>query len=228
MMKLTTKIGSLFLGVLLALSLGMSAGVYAHNADEKTLAKNKAPVEKISLLMQTNLGAIYLDLYPKKAPVTVNNFLQYVDGKYYNGGSFYRVVGESNQAQNKIKIGVIQGGMGMDENPRPFAPIAHETTEATGLLHEDGVISIARGEPGTAQSEFFICVDDQPALDFGGMRNPDGKGFAAFGRVTKGMDVVRAIQKQRTDTPDLGKLEYTSGQILLEPVSIVSISRVKP
>lgn len=228
MMKLTAKIGSLFLGALLTLGLGVSSGVYAHNVDEKIAVKNKVSSEKISLLMQTSLGAIYLDLYPNKAPITVGNFLQYVDGKYYNGGSFYRVVGENNQAQNKIKIGVIQGGMGMDENPRPFAPIVHETTAATELLHKDGVISIARGEPGTAQSEFFICVDDQPALDFGGMRNPDGKGFAAFGRVTKGMDVVRAIQKQRTDTPDLGKLEYTSGQILLEPVSIVSISRIKP
>ena len=84
---------------------------------------------------------------------------------------------------------------------------------------------MARGDPGTAASEFFICVNDQPELDFGGQRNPDQKGFAAFGKVVDGMDVIRNIQQMPTDIPRAGQLEYTSGQILLEPVIIYEVSR---
>jgi len=184
--------------------------------------------ETVMVVMSTSAGDITLELYPESAPVTVANFLQYVDGEYYdNEASFYRTVRMDNQVQNKIKIEVIQGGLGMEVPDLPFDPIAHETTQTSGILHKDGVISMGRLEPGTATSEFFICINDQPELDFGGARYPDGQGFATFGVVVKGMDVVRAIQAMKTDMPEGEELEYTSGQMLIEPVVIQKISQVK-
>jgi len=182
--------------------------------------------ETVAVIMQTSAGEVRLELYSDEAPLTVENFLEYVDGNYYDNAYFYRVVRMDNQAQNKIKIEVIQGGLGMEAADSSFAPIAHETTQATGILHKDGVISMARGEPGTTTSEFFICINEQPELDFGGTRNPDGQGFAAFGKVVKGMGVIRRIQNMSTDTPAKEELEYTSGQILIDPVVIHGISRV--
>jgi peptidyl-prolyl cis-trans isomerase A (cyclophilin A) len=103
-------------------------------------------------------------------------------------------------------------------------PIAHETTAATGLSHVDGAVSIARAEPGTGSAgAFFICVGDNPSLDFGGMRNPDQQGFAVFGQVVEGMDVVRAIQQLPADQPTDN--EYLKGQLLGEPVKILSARR---
>lgn len=183
--------------------------------------------ETIFVVMGTSAGDITLELYPQAAPVSVANFLQYVDAQTYdNQASFYRTVRMDNQAQNNIKIEVIQGGLGMEDSELSFAPILHETTRTTGILHTDGVISMARLEPGSATSEFFICINDQPALDFGGQRNPDGLGFAAFGKVFAGMEIVRQIQKSKTDLPEGQELEYTSGQILTEPVIIQQIRRV--
>ena len=143
----------------------------------------------------TDLGQIEIELYPDKAPFTTENFLQYVDEDRFKGATFYRVVTLDNQPDDSIRIEVIQGGLVDDDHPRALPPIAHETTAETGIRHKDGVISMARWTPGTATGEFYICVNDQPELDFGGKRNPDGQGFAAFGRVIKGMDVVRAIQR---------------------------------
>ena len=181
--------------------------------------------ETINVVMSTSAGDVEMELYPDAAPVTVANFLVYVDGNHYRNASFYRVVRMDNQAQNNINIEVIQGGLGDAELDPAIDPIAHETTETTGIDHKDGVISMARLEPGTATSEFFICVNDQPQLDFGGQRNPDGQGFAAFGKVVIGMDVVRKIQSMDTDVPPDGELEYTSGQILIDPVVIYGIKR---
>jgi peptidyl-prolyl cis-trans isomerase A (cyclophilin A) len=129
--------------------------------------------------MVTDLGPIVIELYPDKAPITVANFLAYADKHLLDGGSFYRTVSPKND-NNLATISVIQGGLNRDDSPLPA--IAHETTKGTGLLHTDGVISMARDEPGTAGSEFFICLGDNPALDFGGARNKDGQGFAAFRR----------------------------------------------
>lgn len=201
--------GKIFLGFLIA-----------------TLTTTVLAVETSNVVMHTSAGDIQLELYPGAAPLTVENFLKYVDGDHYTNGQIYRVVRMDNQAQNDITIEVIQGGVGAHDNPRPFAAIAHESTSETGILHTDGVISMARLEPGSASSEFFICINDQPSLDFGGQRNPDGLGFAAFGRVVSGMDIIRAIQNMKTDTPPKGKLEYTSGQMLLEPVVITGIDRL--
>lgn len=183
-----------------------------------------ASAETVKVKLETTMGDIHIDLYADKAPITVSNFLRYIDGGHFNGGAFYRVVRMNNQEQNNIKIEVIQGGMSGNSDISVFEPIKLERTNMTGIKHEDGTISMARGGPDTAGSEFFICINDQPSLDFGGMRNPDGQGFAAFGKVTKGMDVVRAIQNVKTDTPE-GELEYTSGQRVLEPVMFKSFSR---
>jgi peptidyl-prolyl cis-trans isomerase A (cyclophilin A) len=145
--------------------------------------------------IKTELGSIVVEIYPKKAPITCNNFIKYIKNQKFQGINFYRVVRMDNQPKNNIKIEVIQGGLGFDNLDSSFDPIRHETTEETGLLHEDGTISMARNEPGTASSEFFICIGNQPQLDYGGQRNPDGQGFAAFGKVVKGFEIVKKIQQ---------------------------------
>ena len=148
----------------------------------------------IPISMETELGPIQLELYPDRAPITVSNFLRYVDQNRYEDLHFYRVVHMENQPDNDVKIEVIQGGLGFDKHPMELPTIFHETTDETGIKHLNGTLSMARLEPGTASSEIFICINDQPELDFGGKRNPDGQGFAAFGKVISGMDVVKTIQ----------------------------------
>jgi len=166
--------------------------------------------------IKTGLGNIKVEIYERQAPVTAANFLRYVDAGFFKEASFYRVVRLDNQPDNLVKIEVIQGGLRFGDGESPFPPVEHETTVKTGVLHKDGVISMARNAPGSATSEFFICVGDQPELDFGGKRNPDGQGFAAFGRVVEGMEIVRKIQKQ----PD-------EGQILKKKVIILGIQRIR-
>ena len=148
----------------------------------------------IPISMETELGPIQLELYPDRAPITVSNFLRYVDENRYEDLHFYRVVHMENQPDNDVKIEVIQGGLGFDKHPMELPTIVHETTDKTGIRHLNGTLSMARMEPGTASSEIFICINDQPELDYSGKRNPDGQGFAAFGKVISGMDVVRKIQ----------------------------------
>lgn len=168
-----------------------------------------------AVVMETELGRIVVEIYPNAAPLTAANFLRYVDEARWDSAYFYRVVTMSNQPNNDVKIEVIQGGLGFSENPQRLEAIAHETTETTRLLHKDGTISMARSRPGTASSEFFICVGDQPELDFAGKRNPDGQGFATFGQVIEGMDVVRAIQQGAN-----------TNQMLDATVAISSIERM--
>lgn len=145
------------------------------------------------VVIKTAMGDITISVNVKQAPITGANFLRHVERGSYAGGTFYRVVRDGNQPNNDVKIAVIQGGLG--DRAEEHEPIPHESTEQTGLLHLDGVVSMARLEPGTATTEIFICVGPQPELDFGGRRNPDGQGFAAFGQVINGMDVVRAIHR---------------------------------
>jgi peptidyl-prolyl cis-trans isomerase A (cyclophilin A) len=165
-----------------------------------------------TVVVRTEKGDLEVVLEEAKAPGTVRNFLRYVDAHAYDGGVVHRTVTMQNQPQNKIKIEVIQAG------PRPgfteFAPIPLERTSVSGLRHTDGVISMARDSADTATGDFFVCIGDQPELDFGGKRNPDGQGFAAFGHVVKGMDVVRAIQRSPADE-----------QTLKPPVKILSVRR---
>jgi peptidyl-prolyl cis-trans isomerase A (cyclophilin A) len=155
------------------------------------LALAAAPVR---VVLETEAGAIEIEVDVARAPRTAANFLRYVDARRYDGGSFFRTVREDNQREAKVPIAVIQGGVPEAREKDDFAPIALERTRDTGLRHVDGTVSMARNGPDTATSSFFVCVGDQPELDFAGRRNPDGQGFAAFGRVVRGMDVVRTIQ----------------------------------
>lgn len=151
------------------------------------------------ILIKTEFGNIKAELYKKKAPITATNFLRYVKEERLKDAVFYRVVTMDNQPNDKVKIQVVQGGLFDENHPNLLPPIAHETTAQTGVRHKNGTLSMARWGPGTATCEFSICVGDQPELDFKGKRNPDGQGFAAFGRVSSGMDVVRKIHRQPAD-----------------------------
>jgi peptidyl-prolyl cis-trans isomerase A (cyclophilin A) len=180
------------------------------------LANNNSAVtaqKKEQCVIKTTMGNIGIELYPATAPVTVANFLKYVDAHLYDSSSFFRAVTLNNQPKDAIKIEVIQGG-DMDST-KEFAPIPLETTQQTGILHKDGVISMARGKPNSATCSFFICINDQPALDHGGKRNKDGQGFAAFGKVIQGMDIVKKIQQRYPE----------QGQYFKPPVIILSITR---
>ncbi len=157
----------------------------------------------VRLVIETERGDIAVELDSARAPATVANFLRYVDGGYYTGGRFHRTVTPANQPNNGVKIEVIQGGPNPERAGQGFPPIELERTSVTGLKHLDGTLSMARAGPNTATSDFFICIGDQPSLDFGGKRNADGQGFAAFGRVTKGTDVVRAIQSAPAQAQNL-------------------------
>jgi peptidyl-prolyl cis-trans isomerase A (cyclophilin A) len=146
----------------------------------------------VPVTIETELGTIEAEIALGKAPISGANFLKYVDAGLYDNARFHRTVKPDNQPNNLVKIEVIQAGTA--PGTKQFPPIALERTSVTGLTHVDGTLSMARNGPDTATSDFSICIGDQHSLDFGGKRNPDGQGFAAFGRVTKGMDIVRKIQ----------------------------------
>ena len=171
-----------------------------------------AAAKKVTCRIETSAGDMLIEVYPEKAPLSAANFLRYVDSGLYDGSTFFRVLTADNQPDSECKIEVIQGGDLAEE--KCFPPITHETTKMTGLRHLDGTVSMARAEPGTASCSFFICVGVQPELDFNGRRNPDGQGFAAFGLLVTGMDVVKEIQHMEV-----------SGQYLKKPVTILSIRR---
>ena len=173
--------------------------------------------------VQTELGEIILELDAQKAPNTTANFLKYVDAGHYDGGTFHRTVRIENQPESPVKIEVIQAGVAADKAKQGFPAIPLERTSVTGILHKDGVISMARGAPDSATSGWFITINDQPSLDFGGARNPDGQGFAAFGRVVSGMDVVRKIQASPASTNMSTNAE---AQRLTPPIKIVRVSRL--
>lgn len=173
------------------------------------------------VIIKTSEGDIVIKLHPKKAPITVANFLKYVEEKRYDNTSFYRTVRLDNQQKSDIPIQVIQGGVGDDET-NIHAPIPLERTNKTGLSHKVGAISMARGNPDSATTEFFICLGkDQPQLDFAGKRNPDGQGFAVFGKVVKGIDVVEKINQAETVNWEANNQK----QWIKNPVKIISISR---
>jgi peptidyl-prolyl cis-trans isomerase A (cyclophilin A) len=188
------------------LVLGLSIGLAAHAAAQAAAG----PVVAI----ETSLGEIRVALDTAHAPATTANFLRYVDEHFFDDTSFYRTVKPDNQPDNPVKIEVIQGGLD-DESGAAYSPIPLERTSVTGLKHLDGTISMARGGPDTGSSEFFICIGDQPELDFGGARNKDGQGFAAFGKVVAGMDVVKKIQLSPAD-----------GQRLAPKIAILRVRRV--
>ena len=158
--------------------------------------RQKTPPANPRVKIQTELGDIEVALYAKEAPITVAKFLRYVDAGHFRQGRFFRTVTRNNQPHDTVKIQVIQAEANPAFEDQALDPIVLERTSDTGLKHLDGTISMARSEPNTAQHSFFICVGDQPDLDFAGKRQPDGQGFAAFGRVLSGMDVVKTIHAQ--------------------------------
>lgn len=173
------------------------------------------PTRQSKVLIRTEMGEIEVEIYPDQAPLTASNFLSLVERGVYTNAIFYRVVRMDNQPKSKEKIEVIQGGLYNDSLVNQYPSIEHETTEATGIKHDNGVISMARNKPGTASTEFFICIGDQSSLDFGGKRNSDGQGFAAFGKVINGMEVVRAIQA----LPDDG--QYLQKQVQIREMQVI-------
>jgi peptidyl-prolyl cis-trans isomerase A (cyclophilin A) len=173
-------------------------------------------VAKPRVEIETEMGKILAELDADAAPVTVSNFLRYAENRFYDGGQFFRTVTPSNQPTNKVKIEVIQAEAAPVREAESYPPIALERTRDTRLRHRDGTLSMARDGPDTAQSSFSICVGNQPELDFGGKRNPDGQGFAAFGHVIEGMDVVRKIHASASN-----------GQRLTPSIRILRIVRVR-
>lgn len=174
----------------------------------------------INVTLQTTVGTIHIELYSEKAPISVANFLRYADDGYFNNTSFYRAVRYEND-NGSPKIEVIQGGIGDGERAYPM--IRHESTNISGLRHLDGTLSMSRGAVDTATSDFFICIGDQSGLDYGASRNSDGLGFAAFGRVTSGMDIVRKIHQMPSDK--LTDNSYVKGQLINNPIIIKTIQR---
>jgi peptidyl-prolyl cis-trans isomerase A (cyclophilin A) len=192
--------------IFLLLLISMAAG---------TGCRSDSDNGNIRVEIETGEGDIVIELYLKKAPQSVKAFLEIIDKGYYKNCSFYRVLNNDNQPSNAPKAELVQGGLWNRTKKRPELPkVVHETTQQTGLHHKRGTVSLARESPGTATSEFFICMEDQPGLDFGGENNPDGQGYAAFGRVIKGMDVVNKIFRK----PE-------SDQYFDPPVPIYSIER---
>jgi peptidyl-prolyl cis-trans isomerase A (cyclophilin A) len=187
------------------------------------VAATAAQPKPVRVLVQTELGDIVVEVDQQRAPATAANFLRYVDAGHYDGGTWHRTVKMDNQPESPVKIEVIQAGVNPAFAKSGFPPIALERTSVTGLAHKDGVISMARGTPDSATSGWFICINDQPSLDFGGARNPDGQGFAAFGRVIKGMDVVRKIQSAPSST---NRTTNTEAQRLTPPIKIIKMARL--
>lgn len=160
--------------------------------------KSKPHYDKPHIEITTKFGTIEAELYPDKAPKSVAAILSYIDSGFYENTSFYRVLNDNNQPSGSGAATLIQGGLwGLKDKQAATIPhLPHETTQQSGLHHEDGILSLARQEPGTASTEFFICIGDQRGFDYGGSNNPDGQGYAAFGKVVKGMDVVYRINQQ--------------------------------
>lgn len=148
---------------------------------------------------ETECGSFEIELNVKNAPLSSAYFRSLVEAGAFNGSSFFRITSEENasiRSENPIEI--LQGGL-KDSDPQPLAPIAHESTAQTGLQHTAWTISLARFEPGRTYGSFFICMRDEPELDFNGRRHPDGQGFAAFGRVSSGRDTLRHIFERREE-----------------------------
>jgi peptidyl-prolyl cis-trans isomerase A (cyclophilin A) len=172
----------------------------------------------VVVAIETSIGTIDVEVDIARAPITTANFLRYVDAKMYDGGRFHRAVRMDNQVRKDVMIQVIQGGRSPEQakTVKGFGTIPLERTSVTMLKHVDGAISMARGNTAdSASSDFFLCVGDNPSLDFGGARAADGQGFAAFGRVVRGMEIVRKIQGGATNDREQ----------LAAPIAIVRIYR---
>ena len=193
-------------------------------------AQPAAQAKPIVVILETEKGAIEIELDAVRAPATTANFLKYVDARLYNDGTFHRTVRPDTETRLDVPIQVIQARMNVARRREGFPPIPIERTSVTGLRHLDGTVSMARTSADTATNEFFICVGDQPLLDFGGKRNEDGQGFAAFGRVVAGMEVVKAIHAapvapSRPRAGGAGTGAPPSSQTLMPSIRILAARR---
>ena len=192
-------------------------------AGQEVAPTNAAPAaamapapEVVKVVMHTAQGDIHLDIEKGRAPITAGNFLRYVDQKRFDNIVFYRAM----KLDEAGKYGLVQGGLRGDPK-RVYPAIAHEPAAATGLSHVNGAISMAQAKPGTATADFFIIIGDLPALD--GKNTPEEPGYAVFGRVTDGMDVVKAIlELPRSETAGEGVMK---GQMLSDPVKVLTVRR---
>jgi peptidyl-prolyl cis-trans isomerase A (cyclophilin A) len=177
------------------------------------------------------MGTITVEVDVARAPITSANFLRYVDGGFYDGGEFHRSVRRDNETRKEVPIQVIQARINQARIAEAFPPVALERTSETGLRHRDGTLSMARdvtptrSGPDTVRSDFFICVGDQPLLDYAGRRSPDGQGFSAFGRVVEGFDVVRKIHLAPTPRNTPERFGVAQGQSLVPAIKIVRARR---
>jgi len=178
---------------------------------------------EVTVAIETALGTITIAVDLTHAPITAGNFLKYVDAGIYDDGRFYRVTRPDNYPgapPNRPPMQLIQGGIDPSKAGQRLPPIPLERTSVTGLKHVAGTVSMARGTPDSATTEFFILLDDQPSLDFGGKRFDDEQGAAAFGRVLSGLDIVKKIQQQ-------SPLQEQNVQYLVTAVMITRMTRVK-
>ena len=192
------------------------------------VAAQDAKDGEVLVRIETTQGNIDIAVDVKRAPITAGNFLKYVDGKFYDGGRFHRATRPDNyvpQLPDRPPFQIVQADIDPRRSQDKFPPIPLERTTATGLTHKAGSLSMPRGAAAdSATSGFVICLEDTPSLDVGSKRYPDGQGFAAFGRVVKGLDVVRRIQQQPTND----KAETAMGkQSLTPPVTITRMSRME-
>lgn len=171
----------------------------------------------VRVQFETEAGSFIVEVDTARAPRTVDNFLKYVDAGLYDGGRFHRTVRADTETRPDVPIQVIQAAMPRARAIERMAPIPLERTGVTGLKHLDGMVSMARTDTAdSARDEFFVCIGDQPLLDEGGKRSRDGQGYAAFGRVVSGIDVVRKIHQAPA-----------SGQTLAPPIRIISAARLR-
>ena len=194
----------------LLLSTSLTAGEPVASAP--AAADSAKPV---AVRLETAMGTIEVEIDVAHAPLSAANFLRYVDAGHYDGGRFHRTVRSDTELRPEVPIEVVQAGVAPDQEAKSLPPVPLERTRDTGLRHLAGTLSMARDTPESATSDFFICLADLPTLDFGGARNPDGQGFAAFGRVTSGLDVVRKIQAAPA-----------KGQSLEPPITILRAVRL--
>jgi peptidyl-prolyl cis-trans isomerase A (cyclophilin A) len=200
---------------------GLAAAPGLANAQILTLAPTPIVpgAGDVVVSLETSLGLIIIALKAKQAPLTTANFLRYVDGKLYDGSSFWRAA----KAPGSVDYGLIEGGLAGDPK-KVLKPVAHEPTTQTGLRHVDGTLSLARREPGSGDSDFFICAGDAPYLDANPAAEGDNLGFAAFGQVIKGTEIVRKILN--LPTPGKAINPVMEGQMLDPVVPIVTARRL--
>lgn len=170
-----------------------------------------------ALHIETALGTVRIALATAKAPATTGYFLdQVLRGRLAGGGIFRVLSSELNAGDRGVTIDAVQFGtaQGLDEARQQ---ITHESTAVTGLRHEPWTVSAARFAPGELYGSFFVCLQAEPSLDFGGARHPDGEGFAPFGRVIEGRDVIRRAHELAE-----------AGGLLKHPVPILAAFVVDP